>query len=116
MQALRDHFKEQGINLKGLLSSTCLEKHTHPEPADTMVWEGLTAVQTGWVTTKESKPVDSKPGTIPGDSYPSLQEHHSWQSSMESTETEINLWFQPEELAGFQNPPSPFPQAGLHSL
>ncbi|CAO2595794.1 Nucleoside diphosphate kinase A, partial [Lemmus lemmus] len=78
MQGLRDHFKEQGINLKDLLSSTCLEKYTHPGPAGTMVWEDLTVVQTGWVTLKESKPVDSKPGTIPGDLHPSLREHHLW--------------------------------------
>lgn len=78
MQVLKDHFKEQGINLKGLLSSTCLEKYTHPGAEGTMVWEDLTVVQTGWVTIKESKPVDSKPGTISGDSHPGLQELHSW--------------------------------------
>ncbi|XP_061469352.1 nucleoside diphosphate kinase B-like [Rhineura floridana] len=69
---------------------------------DHLVWEGLNVVKTGRVMLGETNPADSKLGTIRGDFCVQVGRniiHGS--NSVVNAETEINLWFMPEELIDY---------------
>ncbi|KAF1562049.1 Nucleoside diphosphate kinase B, partial [Eudyptes schlegeli] len=68
------------------------------------VWEGLNVVKTGRVMLGETNPFDSKPGTIRGDLCVQVGRNIIHGSdSVESAETEINLWFAPDELVDYRS-------------
>uniref|UniRef100_A0A8C7MW45 Nucleoside diphosphate kinase n=1 Tax=Oncorhynchus kisutch TaxID=8019 RepID=A0A8C7MW45_ONCKI len=71
-------------------------------PVVAMVWEGFNVVKTGRVMLGETNPADSKPGTIRGDYCIQVGRNIIHGSdSIESANTEINLWFRPEELCSY---------------
>uniref|UniRef100_A0A8C8HCB1 Nucleoside diphosphate kinase n=6 Tax=Salmoninae TaxID=504568 RepID=A0A8C8HCB1_ONCTS len=71
-------------------------------PVVAMVWEGFNVVKTGRVMLGETNPADSKPGTIRGDYCIQVGRNIIHGSdSIESANTEINLWFKPEELCSY---------------
>merc|ERR1712213_94332 len=73
-------------------------------PVVPMVWEGLDAVKTGRVMLGETKPQDSKPGTIRGDFAVQVGRNITHGSdSVKSAEKEIALWFKPEELTDWKS-------------
>ncbi|KAJ8283891.1 hypothetical protein COCON_G00027410 [Conger conger] len=75
----------------------------HSGPVVAMVWEGLNVVKTGRVMLGETNPADSKPGTIRGDFCILVSRNIIHGSdSVESANTEIGRWFQPEELVSYQ--------------
>jgi len=76
-----------------------LAKFMSSGPVVAMVWEGLDVVKTGRTMLGETKPLESKPGTIRGDFSVDLGRNIVHGSdSVESANREINLWFRPEEL------------------
>lgn len=61
-------------------------------------------IKTGRVMLGETNPFDSKPGTIRGDFCVQVGRNIIHGSdSVESAETEINLWFTPEELVDYRS-------------
>ncbi|TFK04638.1 keratin, type II cytoskeletal 80 [Platysternon megacephalum] len=99
MHASEDLLKEHYIDLKDRPFYAGLIKYMHSGPVVAMVWEGLNVVKTGRVMLGETNPADSKPGTIRGDFCVQVGRNIIHGSdSVESAETEINLWFTPEEL------------------
>eukprot|EP00493_Phyllostaurus_siculus_P028020 UN28368 len=66
-QASEEHLKEHYKDLSHLPFFPGLVKYMASGPVVPMVWEGLDVVKTGRVMLGETKPQDSKPGTIRGD-------------------------------------------------
>ncbi|CAM2101972.1 unnamed protein product [Caretta caretta] len=98
MQASEDLLKEHYIDLKDRPFYAGLVKYMHSGPVVAMVWEGLNVIKTGRVMLGETNPADSKPGTIRGDFCVQVGRNIIHGSdSAGSAETEINLWFTPEE-------------------
>ncbi|CAM5097142.1 unnamed protein product [Natator depressus] len=102
MQASEDLLKEHYIDLKDRPFYAGLVKYMYSGPVVAMVWEGLNVIKTGRVMLGETNPADSKPGTIRGDFCVQVGRNIIHGSdSAESAETEINLWFTPEELVEY---------------
>ncbi|XP_051523607.1 nucleoside diphosphate kinase A-like [Myxocyprinus asiaticus] len=71
-------------------------------PVVAMVWEGFNVIKTGRVMLGETNPTDSKPGTIRGDFCVQVGRNIIHGSdSVDSANTEISLWFSPEELCDY---------------
>ncbi|CAM4632906.1 unnamed protein product [Lepidochelys olivacea] len=102
MQASEDLLKEHYIDLEDRPFYAGLVKYMHSGPVVAMVWEGLNVIKTGRVMLGETNPADSKPGTIRGDFCVQVGRNIIHGSdSAGSAETEINLWFTPEELVEY---------------
>ena len=67
LQASVDHLKVHYEDLADKPFFNGLVQYMASGPVVPMVWEGLDAVKTGRVMLGETKPQDSKPGTIRGD-------------------------------------------------
>lgn len=69
-----------------------------------MVWEGDNAVVTGRKMLGATRPLDSEPGTIRGDLCIDVGRNIIHGSdAVESANTEIALWFKPEELVTWEH-------------
>ncbi|XP_055510258.1 nucleoside diphosphate kinase [Leucoraja erinacea] len=83
---------------------TKLVEYMNSGPVVAMVWEGLNVVKTGRVMLGETNPADSKPGTIRGDFCIQVGRNIIHGSdSVSSAQTEISLWFKPEEIVEYKN-------------
>ncbi|KAM6225650.1 nucleoside diphosphate kinase A-like isoform 1-T1 [Porphyrio hochstetteri] len=103
-QASEDLLREHYIDLKDRPFYDGLVQYMHSGPVVAMVWEGLNVIKTGRVMLGETNPFDSKPGTIRGDLCVQVGRNIIHGSdSVESAETEINLWFTPEELVDYRS-------------
>ncbi|KAJ8363630.1 hypothetical protein SKAU_G00124610 [Synaphobranchus kaupii] len=104
LHASEELLKEHYSDLKDQPFYAGLIDYMHSGPVVAMVWEGLNVVKTGRVMLGETDPADSKPGTIRGDfCIKSTRNIIHGSDSVESANTEIDLWFQPEELVSYQN-------------
>ncbi|NXB31529.1 NDK kinase, partial [Eulacestoma nigropectus] len=104
IHASEDLLREHYIDLKDRPFYDGLVQYMHSGPVVAMVWEGLNVIKTGRVMLGETNPFDSKPGTIRGDFCVQVGRNIIHGSdSVESAETEINLWFTPEELADYRS-------------
>ncbi|KFV63678.1 Nucleoside diphosphate kinase A, partial [Dryobates pubescens] len=104
IQASEDLLREHYIDLQDRPFYEGLVQYMHSGPVVAMVWEGLNVVKTGRVMLGETNPFDSKPGTIRGDFCVQVGRNIIHGSdSVESAETEINLWFTPEELVDYRS-------------
>ncbi|KAJ8399773.1 hypothetical protein AAFF_G00408780 [Aldrovandia affinis] len=113
LHASEDILKEHYIDLKDRPFYAGLVDYMHSGPVVAMVWEGFDVVKIGRVMLGETNPADSKPGTIRGDFcihitrgliIPSpLRNIIHGSDSVDNANTEINLWFQPEELVSYEN-------------
>ena len=73
-------------------------------PVCAMVWEGDQVVATGRKLLGATKPFDSNPGTIRGDSCIDVGRNVCHGSdSVDSAKNEIFLWFKPSELTAYDN-------------
>uniref|UniRef100_A0A674DCK6 Nucleoside diphosphate kinase n=1 Tax=Salmo trutta TaxID=8032 RepID=A0A674DCK6_SALTR len=98
MSLLREHYAdlEDRPFFPGLVS------YMTSGPVVAMVWERFNVVKTCRVMLGETNPADSKPGTIRGDYCIQVGRNIIHGSdSIESANTEINLWFKPEELCSY---------------
>ena len=78
-------------------------------PVCAMVWEGDNAVATGRKMLGATKPFDSNPGTIRGDSCIDVGRNICHGSdSVDSANAEISLWFKPSELCSWDNHSKPW--------
>lgn len=94
--------KEHYADLKDRPFFPGLVSYMTSGPVVAMVWEGFNVVKTGRVMLGETNPADSKPGTIRGDFCIQVGRNIIHGSdSVESANTEINLWFKPEELCSY---------------
>ncbi|XP_051490913.1 nucleoside diphosphate kinase A-like isoform X1 [Apus apus] len=104
IHASEDLLREHYIDLKDRPFYDGLVQYMHSGPVVAMVWEGLNVIKTGRVMLGETNPFDSKPGTIRGDFCIQVGRNIIHGSdSVESAETEINLWFTPEELVDYRS-------------
>ncbi|XP_043204734.1 nucleoside diphosphate kinase B-like [Amphibalanus amphitrite] len=104
MQASVDHLKVHYEDLSSKPFFNGLVQYMASGPVVPMVWEGLDAVKTGRVMLGETKPQDSKPGTIRGDFAVQVGRNITHGSdSVKSAEKEIALWFKPEELTSWKS-------------
>ncbi|NXN09902.1 NDK kinase, partial [Indicator maculatus] len=104
IHASEDLLREHYIDLQDRPFYEGLVQYMHSGPVVAMVWEGLNVVKTGRVMLGETNPFDSKPGTIRGDFCIQVGRNIIHGSdSVESAETEINLWFTPEELVDYRS-------------
>ncbi|NP_001349193.1 nucleoside diphosphate kinase A isoform a [Danio rerio] len=102
--ASEDLLKQHYIDLKDRPFYPGLVKYMSSGPVLAMVWEGLNVVKTGRVMLGETNPADSKPGTIRGDFCIEVGRNIIHGSdSVDSANTEISLWFKPEELVSFKS-------------
>ncbi|XP_048847734.1 nucleoside diphosphate kinase B [Brienomyrus brachyistius] len=104
LQASEDLLKQHYIDLKDKPFYNGLVKYMASGPVVAMVWEGLNVVKTGRVMLGETNPADSKPGSIRGDFCIQVGRNIIHGSdSVESANTEINLWFKAEELVAYKS-------------
>jgi len=98
-QASEEHLKVHYKDLSHLPFFPGLVKFMSSGPVVPMVWQGLDVVKTGRVMMGETKPQDSKPGTIRGDFAVEVGRNIIHGSdSVESAKREIKHWFKPEEI------------------
>ncbi|XP_071518111.1 nucleoside diphosphate kinase B [Panulirus ornatus] len=99
MQASEDHLKKHYADLSDKPFYPGLCKYMSSGPLVAMCWEGTGVVKTARVMMGETRPADSKPGTIRGDFCIEVGRNIIHGSdSIESANKEIALWFKPEEL------------------
>uniref|UniRef100_A0AAY5L5C0 Nucleoside diphosphate kinase n=2 Tax=Esox lucius TaxID=8010 RepID=A0AAY5L5C0_ESOLU len=99
IQAPESLLREHYADLKERPFFPGLVSYMASGPVVAMVWEGLNAVKTGRVMLGETNPADSKPGTIRGDFCIQVGRNIIHGSdSVDSANTEISLWFKPDEL------------------
>nr|AFM86504.1 Nucleoside diphosphate kinase [Callorhinchus milii] len=109
LKASEQLLKEHYISLKERPFYNGLVKYMSSGPLVAMVWEGLDAVKTGRVMLGETNPADSKPGTIRGDYCIQVGRNIIHGSdSVQSAQTEINLWFKPGEVVNYQQCAQPW--------
>uniref|UniRef100_A0A4W5PRT5 Nucleoside diphosphate kinase n=1 Tax=Hucho hucho TaxID=62062 RepID=A0A4W5PRT5_9TELE len=102
IQAQESLLKEHYADLQDRPFFPGLVSYMTSGPVVAMVWEGFNVVKTGRVMLGETNPADSKPGTIRGDYCIQVGRNIIHGSdSVESANTEINLWFKPEELCSY---------------
>uniref|UniRef100_A0A8C1J7E5 Nucleoside diphosphate kinase n=1 Tax=Cyprinus carpio TaxID=7962 RepID=A0A8C1J7E5_CYPCA len=95
---LRQHY----CDLKDLAFFPGLLSFMSSGPLVAMVWEGFNVIKTGRVMLGKTNPIDSNPGTIRGDFCVQVVRNIIHGSdSVESANTEINLWFNPEEICDY---------------
>lgn len=98
-QASEDHLKKHYADLADKPFYPGLCKYMSSGPLVAMCWEGTGVVKTARVMMGETRPADSKPGTIRGDFCIEVGRNIIHGSdSIESANKEIALWFKPEEL------------------
>lgn len=74
-------------------------------PVMAMVWEGPQAINAVRQTMGATRPVEAAPGSIRHDFGLSVGRNLTHASdSLETAETEIALWFSPDELVNWQRP------------
>ncbi|XP_052467303.1 nucleoside diphosphate kinase A-like [Carassius gibelio] len=99
IQADEDLLRQHYCDLKDQPFFPGLVRFMSSGPVVAMVWEGFNVIKTGRVMLGETNPIDSKPGTIRGDFCIQVVRNIIHGSdSVESANTEINLWFKPEEI------------------
>ncbi|XP_031416397.1 NME/NM23 nucleoside diphosphate kinase 2a isoform X2 [Clupea harengus] len=97
-ELLRQHY----YDLKDRPFFPGLVSYMRSGPVVAMVWEGMNVVKTGRVMLGETNPAESKPGTIRGDFCIQVGRNIIHGSdAVDSANTEINLWFKPEELMSY---------------
>ncbi|XP_018017618.1 nucleoside diphosphate kinase B [Hyalella azteca] len=102
MQASEDHLKLHYADLSDKPFFAGLVKYMASAPLLAMVWEGNNVVRTARNMMGETKPFDSKPGTIRGDFCIDVGRNIIHGSdSVESANKEIALWFKSEELVSW---------------
>ncbi|KAK3873391.1 hypothetical protein Pcinc_021592 [Petrolisthes cinctipes] len=99
MQATEEHLKKHYADLADKPFYAGLCKYMSSGPLVAMCWEGTGVVKTARTMMGETRPADSKPGTIRGDFCIEVGRNIIHGSdSVESAQKEIALWFKPEEL------------------
>nr|ALO19879.1 oncoprotein nm23 [Palaemon carinicauda] len=102
MQASEELLKQHYIDLADKPFYPGLCKYMSSAPLVAMCWEGTGVVKTARVMMGETRPADSKPGTIRGDFCIEVGRNIIRGSdSIESADKEIALWFRPEELTSW---------------
>ncbi|XP_041829115.1 nucleoside diphosphate kinase A-like [Melanotaenia boesemani] len=102
LHASEDLLRQHYIDLKDRPFFSSLVNYMASGPVVAMVWEGKGVVKTGRVMLGETNPAESKPGTIRGDFCIDVSKNIIHGSdSVESANTEISLWFKPEELVSY---------------
>uniref|UniRef100_A0A8C1J599 Nucleoside diphosphate kinase n=1 Tax=Cyprinus carpio TaxID=7962 RepID=A0A8C1J599_CYPCA len=102
MQADEDLLRQHYCDLKDLAFFPGLLSFMSSGPLVAMVWEGFNVIKTGRVMLGKTNPIDSNPGTIRGDFCVQVVRNIIHGSdSVESANTEINLWFNPEEICDY---------------
>merc|ERR1712002_1343545 len=102
MKASEDLLKQHYIDLADKPFYPGLCKYMSSGPLVAMCWEGTGVVKTARVMMGETRPADSKPGTIRGDFCIEVGRNIIHGSdSVESANKEIALWFRPEELTSW---------------
>merc|ERR1711962_297271 len=99
MQASEEHMKKHYEDLADKPFYPGLVKYMSSAPLCVMCWEGTQVVKTARNMMGETKPFDSKPGSIRGDFCIEVGRNIIHGSdSVESANKELALWFKPEEL------------------
>ncbi|XP_045592119.1 nucleoside diphosphate kinase B [Procambarus clarkii] len=102
MQASEDHLKKHYADLADKPFYPGLCKYMSSGPLVAMCWEGTGIVKTARTMMGETRPADSKPGTIRGDFCIEVGRNIIHGSdSVESANKEVALWFKPEELVSW---------------
>ncbi|XP_072523334.1 NME/NM23 nucleoside diphosphate kinase 2a [Salminus brasiliensis] len=102
LHASEDILKQHYSDLKDRPFFPGLVSYMSSGPVVAMVWEGCNVIKTGRVMLGETNPADSKPGTIRGDFCIQVGRNIIHGSdSLDSANTEIGLWFKPEELCDY---------------
>merc|ERR1711915_618503 len=102
MKASEELLKQHYIDLADKPFYPGLCKYMSSGPLVAMCWEGTGVVKTARVMMGETRPADSKPGTIRGDFCIEVGRNIIHGSdSIESANKEIALWFRPEELTSW---------------
>ncbi|XP_042229471.1 elongation factor 1-beta-like [Homarus americanus] len=102
MQATEDHLKKHYADLADKPFYPGLCKYMSSGPLVAMCWEGTGVVTTARNMMGETRPADSKPGTIRGDFCIEVGRNIIHGSdSVESANKEIALWFSPGELVSW---------------
>ncbi|TRZ02799.1 hypothetical protein DNTS_017685 [Danionella cerebrum] len=102
IQADEDLLRQHYSDLKDRPFFPGLVSYMSSGPVVAMVWEGFNVIKTGRVMLGETNPIDSKPGTIRGDFCVQVGRNIIHGSdSVESANTEINLWFTPDEICDY---------------
>ncbi|XP_062382034.1 NME/NM23 nucleoside diphosphate kinase 2a isoform X2 [Sardina pilchardus] len=102
IHAPEDLLRQHYADLKDRPFFPGLVSYMRSGPVCAMVWEGMNVVKTGRVMLGETNPAESKPGTIRGDFCIQVGRNIIHGSdAVDSANTEINLWFKPEELASY---------------
>ncbi|XP_051968702.1 nucleoside diphosphate kinase A-like [Xyrauchen texanus] len=102
IQASEDLLRQHYSDLKDRPFFPGLVCYMTSGPVVAMVWEGFNVIKTGRVMLGETNPIDSKPGTIRGDFCVQVGRNITHGSdSVDSANTEISLWFTPEELCDY---------------
>uniref|UniRef100_A0A2P2HVW7 Nucleoside diphosphate kinase n=1 Tax=Hirondellea gigas TaxID=1518452 RepID=A0A2P2HVW7_9CRUS len=99
VMSTEEQLKQHYADLSALPFFPGLVKFMSSGPILAMCWEGTNVVKTARIMMGETKPFDSKPGTIRGDYCIEVGRNIIHGSdSVESANKEIALWFKPEEL------------------
>ncbi|XP_053720935.1 nucleoside diphosphate kinase A-like [Synchiropus splendidus] len=102
LQPSEDLLRQHYADLKELPFFAGLVNYMSSGPVIAMVWEGQEVVKTGRVMLGETKPQESKPGTIRGDFCIDVGRNIIHGSdSVESANKEIALWFKEDELVTY---------------
>ncbi|KAM8876536.1 NME/NM23 nucleoside diphosphate kinase 2a [Synchiropus picturatus] len=102
LQPSEDLLRQHYADLKELPFFAGLVNYMSSGPVVAMVWEGQEVVKTGRVMLGETKPQESKPGTIRGDFCIDVGRNIIHGSdSVESANKEIALWFKEDELVTY---------------
>ncbi|XP_036427592.1 NME/NM23 nucleoside diphosphate kinase 2a [Colossoma macropomum] len=102
LHASEDLLKQHYSDLKDMPFFPGLVSYMSSGPVVAMVWEGYNVIKMGRVMLGETNPADSKPGTIRGDFCIQVVRNIIHGSdSLDCANTEINLWFKPEELCDY---------------
>ncbi|KAM9817388.1 NME/NM23 nucleoside diphosphate kinase 2a [Neosynchiropus ocellatus] len=102
LQPSEDLLMKHYADLKDLPFFPGLVKYMSSGPVVAMVWEGQGVVKTGRVMLGETKPQESKPGTIRGDFCIDVGRNIIHGSdSVDSANKEISLWFKEDELVTY---------------
>lgn len=102
VSATEEHLQKHYADLSDKPFFAGLVKFMASAPILAMCWEGTNVVRTARNMMGETKPFDSKPGTIRGDFCIEVGRNIIHGSdSVESAEKELALWFKPEELVSW---------------
>jgi len=98
------HFEKHYADLSKKPFFNGLVEYAASGPVCAMVWEGDNAVKTGRKMLGATKPFDSEPGTIRGDSCIDVGRNVIHGSdAVESANAEIALWFKDDEIVSWEH-------------